>query len=585
MKKIILLIIVFFLALNISVFVLPSRIYSDELDDLNKQISDLTAALNMSINATRPLESQLKSLQIQIKEIKNRVIVIEKDIEIKKKTIEDGYKDLEKQQKILNIAIRNYYIKSYYNSPILVFLSGQSASEITQILAYQKAKADQDKTIIMNIAISIADLEVKKNNLESEQKRLASVKASLDEQSSKLDKVVSGAKEYQTTLSTKIAQLSTRQQELLAQKLGSLNLPKSAYSMRGGCTDDRSIDPGFSPRFALFTYGVPNRIGLSQYGAWGRAKSGQDYEQILRAYYNFDAIQDTDVNTNIRVNDSNGFDSGNVIWNGSLEEYIKRIYEVPDSWADNNLATLKAQAIAARSYVLAATDKGRLSICANEYCQAFQINPKGGNWEQAVTATAGKVMVQGGNPIKAWFSSTHGGYVFSSGDIGWSSTSWTKRATDTSGVINSFSDLQNNAYDKDSPVFYCDWGSRAQYNKTAWLKPEEIADIVNVLILAKNDSSTQKHLSQTDKPNPDGVDTWDADRVRQELRSRNLTPYNSVSEISVDWDKSVGRTTSVNVSGDAGSTPFTGDEFKNYFNLRAPSNINIVGPLYNVEKR
>lgn len=555
---------------------------SDELDDLNKKIGELTEALNMSKAATAPLESQLKSMQSQIAEIKASVAFIEKDVEIKKKNIDEGYKNLEKQEKILNITIRDFYIKSYYNSPFLVFLSAQSASEITQVLAYQKAATDQDKAIITNIAISIADLETKKKNLENEQKRLIAVKASLDEQSAKLDGIVKGAKEYQSKLSKEIATLSQKQQELLAQKLGSLNLPKSAYSMKGGCTDDRSIDPGFSPRFAMFTYGVPNRVGLSQFGAWGRAKAGQDSDAILRAYYNFDSFQTVDTNTNIRVNDSNGFNSGNIIWSGSLEDYVKRIYEVPDSWADNDLAALKAQAIAARSYVLAATNNGAMSICANEYCQAFQTNPKGGNWENAVNATPGKVMVQGGQPIKAWFSSTHGGYVFSSGDIGWSSTGWTKRAIDATGSVNSFSDLQSNAYDKDSPVFYCDWGSRAQYNKTAWLKPEEMADIVNVLMLAKKDSSAQKHLSQTDKPNPDGVDTWDTQRVKQELGS---SAFNSVSDISVSADFGSGKTNTVTVAGDGKTESFDGSEFKNYFNLRAPSNINIVGPLYNVEKR
>ena len=39
--------------------------YSDELDDLNKEISKLTEALNMSIAATKPLESQLTSMQQQ----------------------------------------------------------------------------------------------------------------------------------------------------------------------------------------------------------------------------------------------------------------------------------------------------------------------------------------------------------------------------------------------------------------------------------------------------------------------------------------------------------------------------------------
>lgn len=567
----------------ISSFIFLQNSFSDELDNITKEINDLTSALNMSVKATKPLESELKSLQAKITGIKSRVSQIENDVIVKKKNIDDGYKNLEKQTNILNKAIRSYYIKSYYNSPFLVLFSeAQSVDNITQILAYQKAAQDQDKAIITNIAISISDLEEKKKNLEDEQAQLIVIKKNLDEQSAKLDGVVKGAKEYQATLSNKIAQLSQKQQDLLAQKLGSLNLPKSAYSMKGGCTDDRNIDPGFSPRFALFTYGVPNRVGLSQFGAWGRAKANQDADTILRAYYNFDSFQNVDTNTNIRVNDGNGFNTGNIIWSGSLEDYIKRIYEVPDSWTDNDLAVLKAQAIAARSYVLAATNNGASSICANEYCQAFQTNPKGGNWETAVNATPGKVMVQGGQPIKAWFSSTHGGYVFTSGDIGWSDTSWTKRGVDASGSINSFGDLLNNAYDKDSPIFYCDWGSRAQYNKTAWLKSDELADIVNVLMLAKKDSSTQKHLSQVDKPNPDGVDTWDAGRVKQELGS---SAFNSISDISISADFGSGRTTTVTVSGDGKSVPFGGDEFKTYFNLRAPSNINIVGPLYNVEKR
>ena len=192
-------------------------------------------------------------------------------------------------------------------------------------------------------------------------------------------------------------------------------------------------------------------------------------------------------------------------------------------------------------------------------------------------------MVQGGNPIKAFFSSTHGGFVFATGDLqGWQTTLFTKRAVDTpSGSVSGFSDLQSNAFDKNSPWFYCDWGGRSQYNGTAWLTSSEVADIVNVMLLAQQDSSTQEHLVQPDKPNPDGVDTWDASTVRSKLGG---SAFNSISSVSVSADFSVGRVTSVTVSGDAGTKTFDGDTFKTYFNLRAPSNIQIVGPLFNVER-
>ena len=45
---------------------------------------------------------------------------IQNDLVVKEKDIDNGYKNLEKEQKILNMTIRDFYIKSYYNSPLLI---------------------------------------------------------------------------------------------------------------------------------------------------------------------------------------------------------------------------------------------------------------------------------------------------------------------------------------------------------------------------------------------------------------------------------------------------------------------------------
>lgn len=555
-----------FLILLVFVGFLFDKAYGDELDDINKQLTDLKAAYNQSKAATAPLETQLNN-------IKARVAFIESDLAQKKIEINNGYKNLENKKIIFDKTVTRNYIESYNNN-WLSYLVGSRATDIIQNLAYQKAKADQDKVIITNIALSITDLEEKRINLENEEVKLAATKV-------ELDKIVTEAKKYQAVLSGQIAALSARQQEILNQRLSALGIPLFASSP-GACSSDIGKDPGFGGAFGFFTYGVPNRVGLNQYGAWGRAKAGQDHNQILQAYYNFDSISSVDQGTQIHVT-GNGID-----WTGSLEDYVKRIYEVPDSWTDNNLAALKAQAIAARSYVMSYTNNGQNSICPTDHCQVFKTDPKGGNWDSAVNQTAGQVMISGGSPIKAWFSSTHGGYIHSSGDIGWNGTSWTKNAQDANGGISSFSDLKNNAYDKDSPWFYCDWGSRSDYNKTAWLKPSEVADIVNVIMLARADQSVKEHLYQTDKntnPNPAGTDTWDANRVKTELQNRSITPFNSVSGINVDVDWSNGKVTTVHVNGNASDPSISGDFFKTYFNLRAPANIQIVGPLYNVERQ
>jgi len=234
---------------------------------------------------------------------------------------------------------------------------------------------------------------------------------------------------------------------------------------------------------------------------------------------------------------------------------------------------LKAQAVAARSYALNSMQRNG-SICTTESCEVFKTEPKGGNWEQAVNATAGWGLMGGDSPGFTQYASTHGGYI--------------QNLTKFDGRVGNptnFGELNDRAYDKESPWFYCDWGARSEYANTAWLKPGEVADIVNVILLARRDASTGEHLYQTDKPHPYGGEIWNEERVRQELRNLGITPYSNVTDISVGADFNSGNTTSVNISGDAGGFSMGGDEFKNWFNLRAPANLQIVGPLFNPEKR
>lgn len=563
MRKVFALILIF----AISLFLVVKVTHADEIEDLQKQINDLQKQVDMSRAATTPLEGQVKSLEGQIASITAKITSIGADL----KKSED---ELVTQKQILAATVRNFYIRSFVDIPLLTLFSSADATDTLKLIAFQQKASGSDKDLIESITGKILKLA-------DDKKRLAAAQVQIDKQNQFLKGEIAKAKTFQGELEGKIADLSARQQEILSQRLANLNIPKSAYTMQGGCVDDRGKDPGFSPAFAFFTYGVPNRIGLNQYGAKGRAEAGQNYETILKAYYNFDSIGDSPTQT-IVVNGTNEYGQTFSSVSMSIDDYLKHLYEMPTSWDSK---ALQAQAIAARSYAARVqSEKGFLAPSQSDQVVKKEIND--GNWQAAVDATHNKVMLQGGSAIKAWFSSTHGGYVFASGEIGWNSTSWTKHATDTSsGSAGGFSDLQSNAYDRSSPWFYCDWGSRSQYNKTAWLKSSEVADIVNVLLLASRDSSTRDHLYQTDKPNPAGTDTWSEDRVRQELQSRGESAFSSISSVSVGADFSAGKATNVTVSGDGGSKSFSGSDFKTYFDLRAPANIQIVGPLYNLERK
>ncbi len=549
-------------------------VHADEIEDLQKQIDSLNHVRELSVNATKPLVGQLDSLQRQLAQIQSSLDILAENIRLKQKDLDIREEKLVIQQALLEKRVRQYYIRSYLTNPLIVILSSINSADLFRELSYSQSVTREDKQVITSITHDIEDLLTQKEKLEKDKQRLAQVQAEVDKNAQFIGGEVKKAKAYQAELSSKIVALTAQQQQILSQRLASLNISRSAASI-GACSDDRHIDPGFSPRLAFFTYGVPNRTGMNQYGADGRARLGQNADQILNAYYaNFELKKDYDTGINIKVQ---GYGSFNI------EDYVKRIYEMPSSFHPE---ALKAQAVAARSYALAYTNNGAGEICTSEQCQVFKSDPKGGPWEEAVNATRGWVMVSGGSPVKAWYSSTHGGYILSSAEIGWSGTSWTKHAVDTiSGNASGFDDLKAGAYDKDSPWFYCDWGSRAGYSKTAWLKPEEVADIINTLLLIKSDGSTPEHLYQTDKANPAGTDTWDESRVKQELKNKGITPYNNVSNVSVSADFGGGVTTSVNVSGDGGSNSFSGADFKNRFNLRAPANLQIVGPLFNIEQK
>ena len=102
-----------------------------------------------------------------------------------------------------------------------------------------------------------------------------------------------------------------------------------------------------------------------------------------------------------------------------FEDYVRGIEEMPPSWP---AAALQAQAIAARTYAAhKAADRAATpwravgaDICATPRCQVYkgldaERKAQGYGWLAAVEATAGRVLLEGGRPIMASYSSTANG--------------------------------------------------------------------------------------------------------------------------------------------------------------------------------
>jgi stage II sporulation protein D len=111
----------------------------------------------------------------------------------------------------------------------------------------------------------------------------------------------------------------------------------------------------------------------------------------------------------------------------SLDAYLEGVTEVPFGWPEE---ALKAQAVAARTYLAWTLDRGRTAdgrrygydICATDQCQVYAgvsaVEGWGGEfWKGAVESTSGEILLHRGEPAQALYSSTSGGRTRNVEDI------------------------------------------------------------------------------------------------------------------------------------------------------------------------
>src|SRR3989344_3731211 len=539
---------------------------------LEGRIGELQNELQLSQAATEPLEAEVDRLEGQITSITRQLAAAAAKVDALEESIEQREEDLSFQYALLAARVRSYYKRSKHFSPLLVFFTSSSASDLARGITYQGAAADEDKRIILSVTSELISLEEDKQSVEKDRVRLASLQSQLDKQAAFFEKEISGAKKYQASLSSQIAELTAKQQAILQGKSGTFTssvgeVPVSSIPCSGPPGSPAFCNPG-GGHFAAFSFGAwTHRKGMSQYGAKGRAESGKSANDIINAYYGKSPEgKDTGGSISIAGYGDRDFEG----------YYLMGIAEMPSSWPFD---ALKAQAIAARSFAYRYKVEGR-TICTTESCQVFSQskadNPPG-EWKRAVEETRGQVV----DGVTTYYSSTAGAYLTyprglwdttdGAGGSGFPSRAWEGKGG--------------------SPWFYSSWytqtynsGSATCGQSNPWLSEEEMADILNAwLVLSKGGDDRVMPVTINDCPiggvngNPYSI---------SELRDRANClggAYASVFGVSVSYSDG-GETANVTLSTNRGSAAIGGSEFKKAFNLRAPGYISILSPLFNIEK-
>ena len=556
------------LSLALIISLLPSLIRADDYDQISKELEDTKRLLDLSVSATTTNEKQMNELNTTIADIHSRVDALEADLEQKAREINQGDATFAQIDKVLTSKITAHYkhLMTRQITMIQTLLSPHLTGAIDAAI-YQQLTVEKDQKHIVQVALQIKDLEAAQTLLEKHREQLQGIKEELARQSSFLAGEVASAKAYQKDLSTKIAELSARQQSIIAARSAQVSASVGGDDLEyDDFNASRDYSPGFSPAFAVFSIGAyTHRNGMSQYGAKGRADAGQSAEQLLAFYYpgaNLNKNYNVPATIEVEGYGTRSFE----------DEYMKRIYEMPNSFPKE---ALKAQAVAARTYAI----RHGGSICPTESCQVYKDQNKGGAWEEAVNETRGWVLEGGPS---AQYSSTTGGYTTSGG---WDTTD---------GQANNFIE---NAWERKakSPWFYKAW-YRINYSNSSdscgrsspWLTQEEFADILNAwLVRGKGSSEEVSRIVPVTINNCNiggsGGNPYSMSELAQ-VADNYGGRFSTVSGVSVSYS-SEGTTGQVNIDTNKGNISMSGSEFKQIFNLRAPGYISIRNVLFNVEKK
>ncbi|HRX44083.1 MAG TPA: SpoIID/LytB domain-containing protein [Candidatus Dojkabacteria bacterium] len=461
------------------------------------------------------------------------------------------------------------------------------------------------KEDIEEITGEFVNLVELKKSLEDEKARLDKEKKELDQsyalvaaEKSRVQKELNAQIEQQNSVKRTIngitAELSNLQYNLLLSRQGGTYVNPASVPSGGdywGSLEGFKEAPSGS--FAVYSIGAfTHRNGMSQWGAKARAERGENYESILRAYYlgiNFATEATDSIQITVKFCDKvGGITKCNVCPNERLvtynfeTDYLYRLGEMPEDWSTE---ALKAQAIAARTYALNATNYGRNNPIRGDECGQAIGGQKLGRWKEAVDSTKGMVMHKNGGVFSSQYAAINGGWIDNPlNPVGWDTTD--KKGDDPDWISRAWDTLSETGKVGTYYWFYKTWYrsgysvgttvSSTSCSRTPWLSQTEMADIINAFLVGKaRNWSDSRIIPIKDACHPRSSEDPNLYNPYSHEELRFLSPKPVSKVYSVVVRNSNGSTSEVIFQTDAGPISISGKEFKTAYNLRAPGNLRI----------
>lgn len=584
-------------------------VYSGDIEDLQNQIDQTNEELAKKKGILSEIEKKIAEISGSNYSLSQKIALINDEITKLKKSIDSTEADLnkkiteieekqvllEKKKESIDTFSSDLYIQSRYRMSQF-FLSRDSWDNFVEGLFVKRRAITVLKDEVERINGEFISLAESRETLEKQKTELEEQKGDLDKsygllaaEKAKLQKELNAQIAQKNAVTAEIGgikkQLSSLQNYLIAMNSSGTVVNANSLvstSSKGSLAYFKKYTPAGKTSFGIFSFGAfTHRNGMSQWGAKARDDAGQNYTQILKAYYPTKEIRTGTVRTTTYGSETIT-STIDVVGYGEMsleDKYLLGIREIDPSWnTTSDINVLKAQVIAARTYAINYTQNGRKTICTTQSCQVYNgVSPYSSSsaWGQAVRETKGMVLTSStGYVFSAQYAAVHGGW---GNDVGWDTT-------DKLGT----GDWISRAWENRSGVtwFYRNW---FDYHKTAdgsysytpcpahpnpWLTEEEMADILNAY----------KYWIQKGSPTSDPrmvAVTTTACRGKTanpysmaELRSLVSNPVRTISNVVTTNQN--GKTTAITFYTNAGIISFktegtyTISGFRKIFALRSP---------------
>ena len=247
MRRLLPKIIIGFLLLLTSYFLLLTPVAADQIEDLNSQIKqyedkikELSGQRQTLATTVNYLNSQISLTQTRITKTQAELVILEKDIENLGDRIADLNTSLDDLSQILVRHVRGTYSQSLLNDPVYLFFTSNGFTEFINRYQYLRAVQNNDKKIMKAMETSRQNYNIQKTLKEQKQQEVEKLNALLKQQQTKLTN--------QQTEKQQLLELTKndekRYQQLLSQAKAELNAIQNIVAGKGEETKVGDISEG-----------------------------------------------------------------------------------------------------------------------------------------------------------------------------------------------------------------------------------------------------------------------------------------------------------------------------------------------------